>query len=314
MHETVALGRQPSPALGALRRGLHEAWADKSGLASVSILLLIVLLAAFGPYLWPQSATEPSLADRLIGPVWADEGSWTHPLGTDGLGRDMLARLIMGGRVSLLIGAAVVLFAATLGVTAGMIAGYKGGWWDSIIMRVVDTQVAFPGLLLALLILSILGASVTMIIVVLGLNGWMVYARISRGIVLGLKETGFVQAAETVGCTTPRILRRYLLPNLVSPLLTLGTLEFARIVLAEASLSYLGLGIQPPESSWGLMVAEGQQYITVAWWTITFPGLAIAVTVLALNLLASWMRVVSDPQQREKRFVAAATTRDSGVG
>jgi peptide/nickel transport system permease protein len=145
-----------------------------------------------------------------------------------------------------------------------------------------------------------------MIVVVLAINGWMVYARLTRGVVLGLKEAPFVQAAETVGCPPSRVVFRYLLPNLTSPLLTLITLEFAHVVLAEASLSYLGLGIQPPGASWGLMVAEGQDYLTVAWWTITLPGLAISLTVLSLNLMASWLRVAADPQQREKRFVGAA--------
>lgn len=303
MQQTVALRAPSAGRLAAVRAVLAEMWIDKAGLASVAILMLIVGVAVLGPVVWPQSATQPSLADRLVPPVWGDGGTWTHPLGTDGLGRDVLARLFAGGRASLLIAGAVVLFAASVGVTAGIVAGYKGGWWDSLVMRMVDTQVAFPGLLLALVVLSILGPSVTTIIVVLGLNGWMVYARITRSIVLGLKEMPFVQAAETVGCRTGRIMRRYLLPNLVSPLLTLGTLEFARIILAEASLSYLGLGVQPPGSSWGLMVAEGQQYINVAWWVITFPGLSIALTVLALNLFASWLRVVSDPQQREKRFI-----------
>lgn len=303
MQQTAVLGARPASRMGSLRNALREMWLDKAGLVSVAILVMILFMAVLGPVLWSQSATQPSLGDRLIGPFWTDGGSWEHPLGTDGLGRDMVARLFEGARASLFIAVAVVLFAAVTGVLAGMLAGYKGGMWDTAIMRAVDTQVAFPGLLLALVVLSILGASMTTIIVVLGLNGWMVYARVTRSVVLSLKKTAYVQAAETVGCKTSRIMRRHLLPNLVSPLLTLGTLEFARIILAEASLSYLGLGIQPPGASWGLMVAEGQTYLSVAWWVITLPGIAITLTVLALNLFASWLRVVSDPQQREKRFI-----------
>lgn len=279
---------------------------DKFGATGAIIFILLALIAIAGPFFVEEAGTSPNLAARLAPPGWAEGGSWSHPLGADALGRDMLARLILGARTSLLIGGAVVLFAGTVGVSLGLLAGYKGGWWDAIIMRAVDTQVAFPGLLLALMILTVLGPSRTMVIVVLGINGWMVYARITRGAVLSLKETGFVQATETVGSPSGWIVRKYLLPNLVSPLLTLGTLEFARIVLAEAALSYLGMGIQPPETSWGLMVSEGQPYITIAWWTITFPGLAIAFTVLLLNLLASWLRVLSDPQQREKRFIGPA--------
>lgn len=309
--ESSIRGR-PWEIYNSVKRSFSELWRDKAGLFSISVVALIVLAAVFGPMIWNHSAVEPELRERLIPPAWTSEGTWSHPLGTDGLGRDMVARLLEGARVSLVVSAAVVLSAGSVGVFLGMIAGYRGGWWDSAIMRVVDTQVAFPGLLLALTILSVLGPSMGMVIVVLAINGWMVYARITRGIVLGLKETPYVQAAETVGCPTRRILWRYLLPNLVSPLLTLATLEYARIILAEASLSYLGLGIQPPGASWGLMVSEGQQYISISWWVITLPGLAIAVIVLALNLMASWLRVVSDPQQREKRFIGAADHKEAG--
>lgn len=291
-----------------LSRSLSELWRDRLGFASVCLFVLIVLAAIVGPILLSASPTQPSLIDRLTPPAWEAGGSWAHPLGTDALGRDMLSRLVYSARASLTVGAAVVVLSGTVGILLGLIAGYHGKWLGSAIMRLVDTQVAFPGLLLALLILNILGASQRMVIIVLAVNGWMVYARMTRGVVLGLKEAPYVQAAETIGCPPRRIVFRYLLPNLSSPLLTLATLEFARIVLAEASLSYLGLGIQPPGASWGLMVAEGQEYLTVAWWAITFPGLAIALTVLTLNLMASWLRVATDPQQREKRFVGAAST------
>lgn len=291
-----------------LARTLSELWRDRLGFVSVCLFALIVLTAIVGPMVLSASPTQPNLIDRLTPPVWQDGGTWAHPLGTDALGRDMLSRLVYSARASLTIGAAVVAIAGTVGILLGLVAGYHGKWLGSAIMRLVDTQVAFPGLLLALLILNMVGASQHMVIIVLAINGWMVYARMTRGVVLGLKEEPYVQAAETIGCPPRRVVFRYLLPNLSSPLLTLATLEFARIVLAEASLSYLGLGIQPPGASWGLMVAEGQEYLTVAWWAITFPGLAIALTVLTLNLMASWLRVVTDPQQREKRFVGAAST------
>jgi peptide/nickel transport system permease protein len=304
VERAAAVASAPTGSIaGRLGRHLRE---DPVGIISLALFLGIVIAAILGPVVISASPSTPNIIDRLTPPVWQAEGNWSHPLGTDALGRDMLARLLYSARASLAIGLGVVVIAGTVGVALGLIAGYKGGWAGSVIMRLVDTQVAFPGLLLALLVLDILGSSATMIVVVLAINGWMVYARMTRGVVLGLKEAPFVQAAETVGAPPMRIIMRYLLPNLASPLLTLGTLEFARIVLAEASLSYLGLGIQPPGASWGLMVAEGQEYLTTAWWTITLPGIAISLTVLSLNLMASWLRVAADPQQREKRFVGSA--------
>lgn len=304
--DAAVLARPPSRAGSALRRVLRELRGDPVGMIALSLFVLIVLAAILGPILLTASPTEPNVIDRLIPPVWQHGGSWAHPLGTDALGRDMLARLLYAARTSLAIGGAVVVAAGTAGVTLGLVAGYIGGLLGSAIMRLVDTQLAFPGLLLALLVLDVLRPSAWMIILVLSVNGWMVYARLTRSVVLALKESPFVQAAETVGCSPARVIVRHLLPSLSSPLLTLATLEFAHVVLAEASLSYLGLGIQPPGASWGLMVSEGQQYLTVAWWTITLPGVAIALTVLSLNLMSSWLRVVADPQQRDKRFVGAA--------
>ncbi|MCI0690266.1 MAG: ABC transporter permease, partial [Sporichthyaceae bacterium] len=273
-----------------------------AGLFGVAVVAVLAVAALFAPLLAPHDPTFQSLNDRLRPPVWSDGGSASHLLGTDGLGRDMLSRLIYGSRVSLLVGLAVVALAGTFGTFMGLLSGYKGGRADSVIMRAVDTQVAFPGLLLALIILAGIGPSLRTIVIVLALNGWMVYARITRGVVLSVKETPYVEAAEIVGCRSRRVILRHILPNLTSPLLTLGVLEFARIILAEAALSFLGFGIQPPQISWGLMVADGRDYIFDGWWIITFPGLAIAVTVLGVNLFASWLRVAADPQEREKRF------------
>jgi peptide/nickel transport system permease protein len=198
------------------------------------------------------------------------------------------------------------------GTTMGVIAGYFGGRVDSIIMRVVDTQGAFPGLLLALLILAAVGPSVRTVIIVLCIDGWLAYARVSRGTVLSLRETAYVEAAEIVGCRARRVMFRHVMPNLASPILTLAVLEFARVVLAEAVLSFLGLGVQPPQMSWGLEIAEGQDFVYSAWWLVTFPGIAIAVTVLGVNLFASWLRVAADPQEREKRFAASTTLLGGG--
>ena len=281
-------------------------WADlrgdPPGLIGVVCLGSLFFIAMFAPFIAPHDPAAQNIIARLQPPVWMDGGSWAHILGTDHLGRDVLSRLLHGSRISLFVGFATVLVAGTFGVLIGLIAGYAGGRTDQWITGFIDTNVAFPGLLLALLILAVIGPSMTTVIVVLALNGWMVYARMTRSVVLSLRQTAFVEAAEMLGCRTGRILVRHLLPNLAAPLLTLGTLEFARIVLAEAALSFLGLGVQPPATSWGLDVAQGKDYMFRAWWLVTFPGLAIAFTVLAINLIASWLRVTTDPVEREKRF------------
>lgn len=300
------LSGRPFEQRGALRGLMGELWQDKAGFVGAAFLAVLLICAVFAPLVAPHDPAAQSLSDRLTPPVWADGGSWDHVLGTDNLGRDVLSRIIHGSRVSLLVGVSVVAMAGSFGVVAGLISGYKGGRTDRLIMGVVDTQVAFPGLLLALIILAVVGPSVGAVIVVLALNGWMVYARITRGVVLSVKEMPYVEAAEIVGCRPRRVVFRHVLPNLTSAIATLGVLEFARIVLAEAALSFLGLGIQPPATSWGLDVANGRDYIFGSWWLVTFPGLAIALTVLAVNLVASWLRVVSDPQEREKRFAAGA--------
>ncbi|HET8787117.1 MAG TPA: ABC transporter permease [Actinomycetes bacterium] len=303
---------RPYEVIRSVRGALGELWSDKAGLFGVGVLVLLVLTAVFAPLLAPHDPAAQSLQNRLRPPFWYPEGSLENPLGADGLGRDILSRMIYGSRVSLIVGASVVLMAGTFGTLMGLIAGYRGGRTDSIIMRVVDTQVAFPGLLLVLIILAAIGPSMTTIIVVLALNGWMVYARITRGVVLSVKEMPYVEAAEIVGCPSKRVVLRHILPNLASPLLTLAVLEFARIILAEAALSFLGVGIQPPQVSWGLMVAQGRDYLFNGWWIITWPGLAIALTVLGINLFASWLRVTADPQEREKRFARSATEMRQG--
>jgi peptide/nickel transport system permease protein len=296
---------QPDPhALhpGSLKRLGGELWRDKAGFAGVALIAALILMAAAAPLVAPHSPTAQDLRARLVPPVWENQGSWKHILGTDHLGRDVLSRVIHGSRVSLTVGAAVVLLAGAFGVVLGLIAGYRGGRTDSFIMRWIDTQVAFPGLLIALIILAVIGPSMLTVILVLSLNGWMVYGRMTRGAVLAVRQTAYVEAAEMVGCSAVRVVFRHILPNLTSPLLTLAILEFARIVLAEAALSFLGMGIQPPDTSWGLDVATGKNYMFRAWWLVTFPGIAISVTVLAINLVASWMRLISDPQEREKQF------------
>jgi peptide/nickel transport system permease protein len=303
------LGSRRREWLLRLRTLAQELWRDRTGFIGVVLITALVFMALAAPLLAPHDPAAQNLWARLMPPAWKAKGSWSHVLGTDHLGRDVLSRVIYGSRVSLLVGATVVIIAGTFGVVMGLFAGYRGGRTDSFIMRWIDTQVAFPGLLLALIILAVIGPSMITVIIVLSLNGWMVYGRMTRGAVLSVRQTEYVEAAEIVGCKGRRVIFRHILPNLTSPLLTLSILEFARIVLAEAALSFLGLGIQPPATSWGLDVATGKDYIFRAWWLVTMPGIAISVTVLAVNLVASWMRLISDPQEREKQFARQMAAR-----
>ncbi len=321
MAGAVLVQDQAAPGTGQKRRsvlrvlgsGLRELWGDKAGFFGLLIVAMFVFVALFAPMLTPHNPSAQVLADRLTPPVWEHGGSMSHILGTDQLGRDILSRVIYGSRLSLLVGVSVVVIAGAVGTTVGLVSGYFGGRVDGLIMRVVDTQGAFPGLLLALLILAAVGPSVRTVILVLCLDGWLMYARVARGTVLSLRQTAYVEAAEIIGCRPRRVMFRHVAPNLTSPVLTVAVLEFARIILAEAVLSFLGLGVQPPQMSWGLEIAEGQDFVYSAWWLVTFPGIAIAVTVLGVNMFASWLRVAADPQEREKRFAASAGTFGGGI-
>jgi peptide/nickel transport system permease protein len=304
---------RPFQVMAAAGNTLRALWDDKAGLLGLVIVAGLAWMAILAPLLAPHDPTAQSLRDRLLPPFWSPGGSFAHPLGTDNLGRDVLSRVIFGSRTSLTVGASVVALAGTAGVLVGLLSGYVGGRLDTVLMRLVDIQVAFPGLLLALLILFMVGPSERTVIAVLALNGWMVYARVTRGTVLSVRETPYVEAAEVIGCGPVRVMLRHVLPNLASPLLTLAVLEFARIVLAEAALSFLGLGIQPPGTSWGLDVATGRDYLYTAWWLVTFPGAAIALTVMGLNLFASWLRVQADPHERARRFATSVLRQRSAT-
>lgn len=304
------------PSSQAVAEADISLWADlrsdKPALLGLALIILLLLSATLADWLAPWDPAAQNIIARLKPPMWMDGGVSAHVLGTDHLGRDVLSRLLHGTRISLLVGAGTVLLAGSFGVLIGLISGYKGGRVDALLVAIIDTNVAFPGLLLALLILAVIGPSTSTVIVVLALNGWMVFARVTRGIVLSMRSTAYIEAAELIGCRTRRVLWTHILPNLLSPLLTLATLEFARIVLAEAALSFLGLGIQPPATSWGLDVAQGKEYMFRAWWLVTLPGMAIAITVLAINLVASWLRVTSDPVEREKRYARRWMRKYSG--
>jgi peptide/nickel transport system permease protein len=291
------LTRRPRrPGLGIYARALAT---DKLALSSSVILVLIVLAAVFASGIAPYGIDDGGLMLRNKPPLTADpDGGVTHFLGTDALGRDVLTRLMYGARISLMVGLASVLISGSAGVLLGLIAGYYRGWVDDLVMRLVDIQMGFPSLLTALVVLYVLGAGVWKVILVLAVTRWMVYARVSRGLVMAYRENVFIEAARAIGASDRRIIVLHLVPNLLSPILVLATLEVATIILTEASLSFLGLGIRPPRASWGLMLAEGRAYIQSAWWLVTFPGVLILVTALSLNLLSTWVRAVTDPVLR----------------
>jgi peptide/nickel transport system permease protein len=234
-------------------------------------------------------------------------------LGTDHLGRDYLSRLIYGGRISISVGLLGVLVSSFIGVFLGVVAGFYRGMIDDVIMRAVDVFMAVPLLLLALMVLFILGPSFTNIIIVFAIGRWMLFCRVTRGMVLSLKEQAFVDAALATGCSDQRIMGRHILPNLITPVLTLAALGVPQNILTESTLSFLGFGIQPPESSWGLMLAQGRQYIVSAWWVVVVPGMAIFLSALSFNLFGVWMRAVSDPLQRWRWLKPTKESMEAGV-
>jgi len=265
---------------------------DSLALAGALVVLAAVVVAVAAPALAPGDPIKNSLLDRLTPPTWGGE----HPLGTDTLGRDVASRLLHGARVSLLVGFSAVLLAGVSGVVLGLVSGWYRGWLDDVLMRLGDVQLAFPVLVLAVAVLAVLGASVVNLILVLGVTGWITYARIVRGEVLTLRERDFVAAARALGADDAWILRRHLLPNVLPPITVVATFSVARTIIAEASLSFLGLGIPAPAPSWGAMLDEGRNYITTGWWLALFPGLAILLLVLGINLVGDWLRDVLDPR------------------
>ncbi|MGB9868039.1 MAG: ABC transporter permease [Bacillota bacterium] len=283
-------------AISALRR----LWADKVAFASALFLLLVLFCTIAAPWISPHDPTKGNLVNRLKPPAWVNGGDPRFLLGTDQQGRDVLSRMIWGGRVSLTVGFVVVGLAGAFGTLVGLVSGYLGKWVDLLIMRIVDVQSSFPGLLVALTFVMVLGPGQWNLIAALVFNGWMIHARMARSQVLSMRETTMVESARAIGCTTFQTLLCHILPNIISPLITTYVLEMAHMIGAEATMSFLGYGIQPPQSSWGLMIGEGRVYITNAWWLVTFPGLAVALTILSLNLFGNWVRTEFDPLHRSR--------------
>jgi peptide/nickel transport system permease protein len=269
-------------------------------LVPLLILGIIAFVAVFANLLAPHDPQVGSLSARFRPPFWLARGSLEYPLGTDQLGRDVLSRLIFGARVSMVVGFTAVIFAGVVGTTLGIVAGYLGGWVDQVIMRIVDAWLALPALTFAIFLAAIVGPSEMNIVIILALVYWTRYARIVRGEVLSLKEREFVRLAVVAGCSKWTIMWRHILPNVVNSAIVLASLMLGVVIIAEASLSFLGVGVPPPKPAWGVMLSDGKQGLMVGyWWLTIFPGFCIMLMVLSANLLGDWLRVKLDPQLRQ---------------
>ena len=276
----------------------QEVARRRSALWGGIMLCIIFATSLLFPFFYHVDPLAQDLLARFTPPVWLDGGSMSHPLGTDNLGRDVLARILYGSRISLSVGFSAVLLGEFVGIILGLVSGYYGGKLDSLIMRTADIFMAYPFMLLTISVIAVLGNSMFNLILVLGISDWVIYARTIRGSVLSLKEKEFVEAARAAGTRNLPIITRHILPNVISPLLVLGTLRVANIIIWESGLSFLGMGVPPPAPSWGRMLADGRLYISDAWWLVTLPGLAIMLTILSINLLGDGLRDALDPRLR----------------
>ena len=295
--ELVTLREAAPPAQeehGALRRLGRLRW----GLAAGGVLLLIVASAVLAPWIAPHDPLAVNIRHRLAAPAWMEGGTAAHPLGTDQVGRDLLSRMIFGGRVSIVVGVAAVLLSASIGVLLGLAAGYVGRRTDWTIMTLVNVMLTFPFVLLALAVISVLGPSLVNMIIVLGVAGWPIYTRVVRAETMAIREREFVLAGRALGMSHARIVFRQIVPNLVSAIVVIATLQVAQVIILESFLSFLGLGIQPPTPAWGNMLGEGRVYMLNSWWIATFPGLAIFVTTLVINLMGNALRDWLDPHMK----------------
>jgi peptide/nickel transport system permease protein len=291
--ETIAL-----PARVATRRRLS--WIGDIPFFPLLIIGGITFAAIFANQLAPHNPEVGILTDRFHPPFWQAGGSTQYLLGTDQLGRDVLSRLIFGARISMIVGFTAVIVAGFIGTVLGIASGYLGGWVDQVVMRITDTWLALPALTFAIFLAAIVGPSMWNIVIILGAVYWTRYARVIRGEVLSLKERGFVRLAIVAGCSQRTIMIRHILPNVLNTAIVLGTLMLGVVIVAEASLSFLGVGVPPPKPAWGLMLADGKEGLMVGyWWLTVFPGCCIMMMVLSANLLGDWLRVKLDPQLRQ---------------
>ncbi len=284
----------PSPRLILMRR----TQAHTGFLIGAAVLLVISATALLAPVLAPFDPYHQDLSRRMLGPVWHESGSWKHPLGTDNLGRDYLSRLIYGARISLLIGSAAMLISGLIGTTIGVAAGYFGGRVDMVVGFLITARLSMPVVLVALAVVALIGGSLNVIIWVLGLLIWDRFAVVMRASTQQLREIDYVNAAKAIGCSTLRILGSEILPNVLNNLIVVATLEIAHAILLEAALSFLGMGVQPPLPSWGLMVAEGKEFMLFSPWVIVIPGTALSLMVLAINLIGDGIRDITAPEGR----------------
>lgn len=282
-----------------MKKLLKRALRRKASVFAACLLALIILMAIFAPLVTSVDPNAQELILRLKPPGWSEQAIPGHPLGTDHLGRDVWARIVYGSRVSLSVGLQAAGVAAAIGITLGLISGFFGGAVGNLIMRVAEVQLAIPGILLALVLVAVLGPSLHNLIIVLGISGWVTYARITRAQVLTLREMDFVTSAKAIGAGTPRVFIRYLLPNLWGSLIVVWTMQVAGFILSEASLSFLGLGVPLSTPTWGGMLNDGQLHIATAWWVSAFPGVAIILTVLSINLVGDMLRDLLDPKMRQ---------------
>ena len=293
---TRAVQVNPTATPAARLRWLKRTSGAPIFLLCIIVALLVMTLAA--PLLTPYAPTEQSLIMRLRPPAWIDRGSWAHPLGTDLFGRDVLARVVYGARVSLSVALMAILVAGSIGTLVGLAAGYFGGYVEIVLMRVVDAFLAVPAVLVAIVLASTDGPSFQNVVIVIGLLYWPRYARQVRSETLQIKHADYVKLALIAGCSPWRILRVHVLPNLLPSLLVLSTLQVGSAIILEATLSFLGVGIPPPQPAWGVIVEDGRGLLASAWWISLFPGIAIAVTVLAFNMAGDWLRDYLDPKLR----------------
>ena len=281
------------------RLGWRRFRRNRFAMAASALVLLFVGLAVVAPWIAPQDPNDADLLRRLQPPVWMPGGEWAYPLGCDALGRDLLSRIIHGARISIFIGAAVIVIATGIGIVAGLAAGYFRGWVDAVISRVVDILLAFPYLLFAIGLMATMGPGLQNIVLALAYKEWVIPCRLVRGETLALREIEYVEAARAVGASSGYIMAREILPNILSPVIVVSTIRMAHVIILEASLSFLGIGVQPPTASWGSLVADGRSFIWDAWWISTFSGLAILLLVLAINVASQGLRDAFDPRLHE---------------
>ena len=278
------------------RKILRKLVENKGAVFGLIMVLGVIFSAVFAPWISPHDPTLQDVEKRLIPPIYEEGADPNYLLGTDHLGRDIVSRLIYGARISIVVSISAVALSAIAGTLIGLFSGFYGGKVDSFFMRIADVQLAFPFILLAIAIIAVLGPDLQNIIITMAITGWVIYARVVRAEVLSLREKEFILSVRALGGSNGRIIFNHLLPNVIPPIIVIVTLEMARMIIMEAALSFLGLGIQPPTPTWGGMLADGRVYLATSWWLATFPGLVIMVVVLGINLLGNWLRDMLDPR------------------